>query len=85
MVDDFKFLLAKTAGDMAIYSRGSLAKKILTLGVLIVAQQVKNPTSIHENVGSIPGLAQWIRIWHCHKPWHKSQMQLGSHVAAAMV
>ena len=30
-------------------------------GVLIVAQQVKNPTSIHEVVGLIPGLAQWVR------------------------
>jgi len=27
-------------------------------GVPIVAQQVKNPTSIHEDTGSIPGLAQ---------------------------
>ena len=26
--------------------------------VPVVAQQVKDPTSIHENVGSIPGLAQ---------------------------
>ena len=24
-------------------------------------QQVKNPTSIHEDSGSIPGLADWIR------------------------
>ena len=29
--------------------------------VLIVAQRVKNPTSIHEDVGSIPGPAQWIK------------------------
>ena len=27
------------------------------LGVLVVAQQVRNPTSIHEDTGSIPGLA----------------------------
>ena len=26
-----------------------------------MAQQVKNPTSIHEDVGLIPGLAQWTK------------------------
>ena len=26
-----------------------------------MAQQVKNPTRIHEVVGLIPGLAQWIK------------------------
>ena len=29
--------------------------------VPVVAQQVKNPASIHEDAGSIPGLAQWIK------------------------
>ena len=29
-------------------------------GVPGVAQQVKNPPSIHEDAGLIPGLAQWV-------------------------
>ena len=30
-------------------------------GVPIVVQQVKNPTSVHEDMGLIPGLAQWVK------------------------
>ena len=26
-----------------------------------MARQVKNPTSVHEDVGLIPGLAQWVK------------------------
>ena len=33
-------------------------------GVPAVAQQVKNPTSVHEDEGSIPGLAQWVKDRH---------------------
>ena len=27
-----------------------------------MAQRVKNPAGIHEDVGSIPGLTQWVKV-----------------------
>ena len=30
-------------------------------GVPVVAQEVMNPTNIHENVGPIPGLTHWVK------------------------
>ena len=54
-------------------------------GAPVVAQWVRNPASIHEDAGSVPGLTQWLRICRCHKPWRRSWMQLGSHVAAASI
>ena len=30
-------------------------------GVPTVAQQIKNPTRIHEDMGLIPGPAQWVK------------------------
>ena len=43
------------------------------VGVPTVVQQVKNPTSIHEDSGLIPGLAQQVKdlvllwVWHSVK------------------
>ena len=34
-------------------------------GVLIMAQLIKNPISIHEDAGWVPGLTQWVKdlVW----------------------
>ena len=46
---------------------------------------VASLTSIHENVGSIPGLTQWLRIPSCCELWCRSQMQLRCGAAMAVV
>ena len=46
---------------MTLSSCMTLGKKMNHSGVPIVAQHVKNLTSIHEDRGSIPDLAQWVK------------------------
>ena len=54
------------------------------MGVPIVVQWLTNPTSIHEDTGSIPVLSR-LRIRHCCELWCRSQTWLGFRVAVAVV
>ena len=46
---------------------------------------VTNPTSVHENAGSIPGLDKWVSNLGLCELWCRSQMCLGSCVAVAVL
>ena len=49
-----------------------------------MAQRVKNPPSIHEDMGSIPGLLSGLSIQRCRELWCRSQTWLRSRVAVAV-
>ena len=48
-----------TGSSVATGTSEPLRKSISV--VPVVAQQIKNPISIHEDVGLIPGLPQWVK------------------------
>ena len=48
-----------------------------------MAQQVNNPANIHDDVHSIPGLAQWVK-GSCCELQCRSLTLLGSGVAVAV-
>ena len=52
-------LLCMTWGHLSPWSLFQLEKK--KKGVPIMAQPLTIPTSIHEDTGLIPGLAQWVK------------------------
>ena len=58
--------------------------RISTPIVPVMAQQLMNLTSIHEDPSLIPGLSG-LRTWCCRELWCRSQTRLGSRIAVAVV
>ena len=50
----------------------------------VVAQRKRIRLGTMRLQGLIPGLAQWVRIRHCHELWCRSKMRLGSCIAVAV-
>ena len=59
--------------------------RIKLQGVPTVSQQVRNPTNIHEDVGSVPGLLSGLRTQCCHELWYTLQRHARSSIAVAVV
>ena len=48
-----------TFGEVPLGEKRHIWKAVR--GIPVVGQWVKNPTSIHEDPGLIPGLSQWVK------------------------
>ena len=55
------------------------------MGSCHVVQQVKNPTGTHEDSGLNPGIAQWVKDPALPQLQSRSQLQLRSGLAVAVV
>ena len=62
----------------------SVLLKFMSVGIPIVAQQLRIQLSVHEDVGSTPDLAQWVKNSALLQLQCRLQMQLRSFVAMAV-
>ena len=65
--------------------KGKVKYKKLESGVRVVAQQVKNPTSIHEDVVQYLASLSGLWIGRCCELCYRLKMWLGSGVAGTVV